>query len=308
MGLLIIFTLLCVTSFAQDRQHPNRYGAYMVPSKVYVGDRASLMVPLPGVTGNEEINTMLIPSSPDIDIHHVALERRPTGSFLKIEFSAYTPGILELPPFDIRGEIFSGLSIEISSILEPGEDGTVLSGPALPLAIPGTSLLIYGTISAGILLILLTMWILLRGRAQMKNWMSAWKRRWLLVSMMDLEKRLRRALAKDAACREILDVLSTEFRNFLACFTGENCRAMTAVEIGRLNGRGEVTVPDTAFLGDFFSRCDGIRFSGAAINRGEILAMLGDLRRFLAALGRAMRGKAARNNAAREYPARENPE
>ena len=141
----------------------------------------------------------------------------------------------------------------------------------------------------------------------MKGWLTAWKRRWLLITMMDLERRLRKSLAKETACREILDVLSTEFRNFLACFTGENCRAMTAVEIGRLKGSGEYAIPDSEFLGDFFSRCDGIRFSGAEIDRNETLTMLGDLKRFLAALGRAMWGKAMRKNSARKNPAQEDP-
>ena len=297
----ILFSLLillcCAAAFAQDRQHINRYGAYMVPSKVYVGDRASLMLPLSGITGHEEINARLIPSSPDIDIHHVALERRPGGSFLKIEFSAYTPGTLELPLFDIAGQIFSGLTVEISSILEPGESGMVLSGPALPLAIPGTSFLIYGTISAGILLMLLIIWALFRGRTQMKVWLAAWKQRWLLISMLDMEKRLRKALAKGTACRNILDVLSTEFRNFLGCFTGENCRAMTAAEIGRLGG----SIPDSEFLGKFFNRCDGIRFSGDEISGAETLAMLGDLKGFLVTLGRSMRRKPKQENLAREY-------
>jgi len=288
----LLILLCCTAAFAQDWQHTNRYGAYMVPSKVYVGDRASLMLPLSGITGHEEINARLIPSSVDIDIHHVVIERRPGGSFLKIEFSAYTPGTLELPPFEVAGQIFSGLTVEISSILEPDESGMVLSGPALPLAIPGTSLLIYGTISAGILLMLLIIWVLFRGRTQMKVWLAAWKRRWLLISMLDMERRLRRALAKGAACRKILDMLSTEFRDFLACFTGKNCRAMTAVEIGRLGG----SIPDSKFLGEFFSRCDGIRFSGDEINGDEILAMLGDLKSFLVTLGRSMRKKAARES------------
>jgi len=295
----IVCILLHITAFAQDWQHTNKYGAYMVPSKVYVGDLASLMLPLSGVTGHEEINTGLIPSSPDIDIHHVALERRPGGSFLKIEFSAYTPGILELPLFETGGKIFSGVTVEISSILEPDESGMVLSGPALPLAIPGTSFLIYGTISAGILLMLLIIWVSFRGRAQLKGWLSALKRRWMLISMLDTEKRLRKALAKGTACRKILDTLSTEFRDFLAYFTGENCRAMTAVEIGRLGG----SMPDSEFLGKFFSRCDGIRFSGDKISGDEILAMLGDLRSFLVTLGRSMWKKAARDNPAQEYPA-----
>jgi len=277
--------------------------AYMVPSKVYVGDRASLMLPIQGVVGNKEISLVHIPSSPDIEIHRVGLERRPGGSFLNIEFSAYTPGTLELPPFEIAGKIFSGVTIEISSILEPGESGTVLSGPALPLAIPGTSLLIYGAISAGILLMLLTIWVLFRGRAQVKGWLAALKRRWLLVSMLDMEKRLRKTLARGAACREILDVLSIEFRNFLACFTGENYRAMTAVEISHIKD----TVTDSEFLGGFFSRCDGIRFSGGEISGDETLELLGDLRSFLRTLGRAMRRKPAWGKHTREHPVQENP-
>jgi hypothetical protein len=302
--LFILFILLCSTAaFAQDRQHTSRYGAYMVPSKVYVGDRASLVLPLPGIAGHGEIDLGdILSSSPDIDIHHVTLERRPGGSFLNIEFSAYTPGILELPPFDVAGKNFSGLTIEISSILEPDESGTVLSGPALPLAIPGTSLLIYGSISSGILLMLLTIWVLFRGRTQVKNWLMAWKRMWLLVSMLDMEKRLRKALAKGAVCREILDVLSTEFRNFLAYFTGENCRAMTAAEISHIKD----TIPDSEFLGGFFSRCDGIRFSGGEISGDETLELLGDLRNFLASLGRAMYRKAAGGKPTRENPAQEN--
>jgi hypothetical protein len=273
--------------------------AYMVPSKVYVGDRASLVLPLQGIAGDGEINLGQIPSSTNIDIHHVTLERRPTGSLLKIEFSAYTPGILELPPFEIAGRVFSGLTIEISSVLEPGESGTVLSAPAAPLAIPGTSLLIYGTISSGILLMLLAIWVLFHGRAQMTGWLAIWKRRWLLISMLDTEKRLRKALAKGTACREILDVLSTEFRNFLACFTGENYRAMTAVEMSHVKD----LVPDSQFLGGFFSRCDGIRFSGGEINGDETLELLGDLRRFIADLGRAMQKKAAPGKFLRENPA-----
>ena len=272
---ILLFTLISVTAFAQNRQQGD---AFMVPSKVYVGDRASLILPLPGIaTGADaKINPAYIPSSPDIDIHYAALERRPGGSFLIVEFSAYIPGILELPPLEIAGEIFSGLKIEISSILSADESGMVLSDPALPLAIPGTSLLIYGTMSAVILLMLPTIWILFWGRRRMKTWLAAWKRKRLIASMLGTEKRLRRALAKGVPHRNILDILSTEFRNFLACFTGENCRAMTAAEIACLTGM------DGVFLGGFFSHCDAIRFSGGIINGEQTLVMLGDLRRFLA--------------------------
>jgi len=252
-------------------------GAYMVPPKVFVGDRATLVLPLPGVAAGAVINVEKSFSS-DIVIHHAAVERRPGGSFLTIDFSAYMPGTLELPTLEIAGEFFSGIKIEVSSILAADESAMVLSGPALPLAIPGTSLLIYGSMSAVILLSLLAIGGLFWGRRRMKGWLAAWRRRRLIAAMMGTEKRLRRALAKGAVRREILDSLSTEFRGFLARFTGENCRAMTAAEMGMLANM------DGVFLGEFFNHCDSIRFSGDTINGNQTLDMLGDLRKFLTGL------------------------
>jgi hypothetical protein len=263
--------------------------AYMVPPKVYVGDRASLVLPMPGLAADVKINLEHIPSSADLVIHQVTLERRPSGSFLTIEFSAYTPGTLELPPIEVGGKIFEGLKVEISSILSTDESGMVLSGPAPPLAVPGTSLLVYGTISAAILLMLLAIWSMVWGRKRINGWLAAWKRKRLIVSMLVTERRLNKALSKGVSCREILDVLSAEFRSFLTQLTGENCRAMTATEIGLLKTTGEQNM-DGAFLGTFFNNCDALRFSGREINGYETLEMLGDMKSFVQTLDR---GKAA---------------
>jgi hypothetical protein len=263
-------------------------GAITVPSKVYVGDRASLVLSLPGLAADKYSGTspgQLSSLSPDIDIHQITVERRPGGSLLTIEFSAYAPGVLELPPINIDGETISGLKIEISSILSSDESGMTLSAPALPLAIPGTSLLIYGSISSAILLMLLTIWILFRGRERMETWLAAWRRKRLLALMQGTERRLRRALLRGVNCRQILDTVSTEFRDFLSRFTGINYRAMTAAEIGWLANAGE-GIADAVSLGAFFSHCDGTRFSGREINNDETLSMLGDLKSFLTALGK----------------------
>jgi hypothetical protein len=267
--------------------------AYMVPPKVYVGDRANLVLPMPGLAADAKISLEQIPSSADLVIHPITLERRPSGSFLPIEFSAYTPGTLEMPPFEIGGEIFNSLKVEISSILATDESGMVLSGPAPPLALPGTSLLIYGTISTTILLMLLAIWSMVWGRKQIKSWLAAWKRKRLLVSMMATEKRLHKALAKGVPRRDILDILSAEFRSFLTNLTGENCRAMTAAEIGLLKTMGEESVMGNEFLGRFFNNCDALRFSGREIKGDETLAMLDDLKCFVLTLKQVGQGKAA---------------
>ena len=286
---LFLLLLACTNAVAQDRQMD---GAYMVPPKVFVGDRASLVLPLPGsfVQADAEIGAGRLPQSYEVDIYRVALERRPSGNRLVVEFAAYAPGLVELPPISIAGETFTGLKVEISSILEPGESGMVLSGPADPLAIPGTSLLVYGTVCASILGLLLALWAVLWGRRQMGDWLSALKLRWLIISMWGIERRLRRELAKGAGRREILDRLSSEFRIFLSYFSGKNCRAMTASEFGGVAiFEGHPSMPGRGFLGDFFDRCDGIRFSGGEIGDDATLALFADVKSFLKALDRALR-------------------
>jgi hypothetical protein len=282
---LTLFILLLILTYAAAFAQ-NRRDAYTIPPKVYLGDRASLVLPLPGAAGNDiEIPPALIPHSQDIDIYRVALERRPGGSRLLVEFSAYTPGILELPPLEVAGDIFNGLTIEISSILEAGIPGNVLSGPALPLAVPGTSLLVYGTIGAVLLLALLALFLFFRGRGQMSTWIVAWRRRRLLVSMLRIEKRLRKNLARGSPRREILDALSGEFRSFLAWYTGDNCRAMTAAEFDRpFSSEQSYGLPKGDFLRGFFSRCDNLRFSGGEIIDDDALAVFDDLKLYLAGI------------------------
>jgi len=274
---ILLSVLACAAGFAQDRNS----GAFMVPSKVYVGDRASLILPLPGFTVKEDSeNASVVSASNDIDIHRALLERRPLGSRLTVEFTAYAPGILELPSINIAGEVFSGLTIEISSILEHDSSGKVLSDPAPPLAVPGTSLLVYGTIISILIFLSLAFWVLLWGRKNIKNWLAAWEKRRLLNGMRGVEKRLRRSVARnDDTYRNILDALSREFRFFLSRFTGEHCHAMTAVEFAN----SEMHI-NREFLKDFFKHCDGIRFSGGELNKNETLSMLDDLKKFLVEL------------------------
>jgi hypothetical protein len=273
----VFIVLVCGAGFAQDRSAD----AFMVPQTVYVGDRAALILLLPGFAVKEDFeNASVLSPSADIEIHRALLEQRPVGSRLTVEFTAYAPGVLELPSIVIAGEVFSGLKIEISSILESGSAGKVLSGPALPLAIPGTSLLVYGTLISILCCLSIAFWVLFWGRKRIKGWLAAWEKKRLLAGMAGIEKRLRKTLAKgDDTYRNILDTLSREFRLFLSRFTGESCQAMTASEFNNIESRlnGE-------FLKDFFRRCDGIRFSGGEIKKNDAMSMLDDLKQFLAAL------------------------
>jgi hypothetical protein len=318
----IIFLLAFARLFAQDRP-------YLIPQTVYVGDRATLVLPLPHLHAQEggakdgtfslDPKLFPVPASASLVLHRLTLERRAAGSRLLVEFTAYAPGVLELPPVEIGGERFTGLSVEISSLISSdgvGSDGagSVLSPPAPPLAVPGASLLLYGTMGALALIFALLLWGTLWGRGRLAAWFVVWKRRRLIISMRIIEKRLRKRMLKDEGRQEALALLSSEFRAFLSLFTGENCRAMTALELGclppLLPGEAETgavpqsrrgssaQAPGGEFLGPFFRRCDELRFSGAEVAADDVLASLDNLRNFLDALDRAARGNGCGTGAA----------
>ena len=264
-----LFILTGAVSRAQD-------GAYLIPRRIFVGDPAVLIIPLPPSTGDsgDIVLASEFPQDANIDIHRIILERRLSGGRLLIEFTAFTTGVLQLPAFEIGGEIFSGLSVTVNSVIGAGS-APVLSGPASSLAMPGTAFLLYGSMSIFVFLILMTIWFLLKGRVLLRELYKKYKRRMLFSSMKKTEKRLHKALLKGADKRAILDEISLVFREFLCVFTGSNCLSMTAAELESLPGFSLLS------LGDFFRACDKLRFCGADAASRDILRLLDDLRRFL---------------------------
>ena len=290
----LLYLLLFILLFFSEASHAQNTGAYLIPRTVYVGDPAVLVFPLPELSAStapgSNADIVLAPGAPnfptdtDIDFHRIVLERRTSGSRLLIEFTAFVPGLLELPIIEIGGERITGACAGISSIIDPGKSGLELSGPAPSLAIPGTALMIYGTMAVIAFLIVLTLWFLLKGRRYLNSWIAKWKRWNLFISVKVMEKRLYKALLKGGNTREILDKLSGEFRTFLSFFTGNNCRAMTANELERLSPEF-----DCIFLGSFFRRCDKFRFSGGSVSTDDVFRLLADLRVFVGTLEKPKR-------------------
>ena len=287
---LTLFVLITAHAFAQ-----NQAAAYLIPRAVYVGDVASLILPLPQLAARETANIVLsrdsqdFPFHPDIDFHRITLELRGAGSVLIVEFSAFQTGRLELPSIKIGGEYFPGLSIDIRSVLTETGSMLELSNPAMPLTMPGTTLLVYGTLAAVVFVLTSLLLLLLRGRNHIKRWIAIWKRKRLLAVMKATGRRLHKAMLKNGKGREVLDILSLEFRTFLSHFFGENCRAMTARELENKLSND--------FPGKFFRRCDEIRFSRGVVEKNDVLMMLADLRAFLETLGKA-EGKTEQEKAA----------
>jgi len=291
--------LLCEIAHAQNAD------AYLVPRRIFIGDPAVLVLPLSGLSSSPNISSggqissdvVLTPLSPDfplhanIDFHKITLERRPGGSRLIIDFTAFAPGALELPVIEIGGERFSGLTVTVNSIID-NRSSVVLSAPASSLAMPGTALMLYGTMAVIIIFILLAIWFVFKGRVLLEKFSEKWKLWRLFISMKIMEKRLYRAVQKGANKRLILNKLSDESRLFLSILSGHNCRAMTAREFQELSfGHIKLKDIDPLFLPDFFRRCDELRFSGVFINSDEVLELLADLRGFVVTLEKAKKGK-----------------
>jgi hypothetical protein len=273
--ILTLFILTAALTSAQD-------DAYLIPRRIHVGDPAVLIVPLQPSSGDSEdiVLTSGFPQDMNIDIHRIILERRLSGGRLLIEFTAFVPGVLQLPDFEIGGESFSDLTVTVNSLFS-GDSAPVLSGPASSLAMPGTAFLLYGSLSIFVFLLLLTIWFLFKGRAFLRELYKKHKRRLLFYSMKKTEKRLQKALLKGVDKRVILNEISLKFREFLSVFTESNCLSMTAAEFESLPAKQ--FPPDFNFssLGNFFRLCDEFRFSGVNVSSQDITRLLDDMRNFL---------------------------
>lgn len=295
----LFFLLCCICLVSPIRPQEKKVGGstdapYLIPQTVFVGDRARLVIPL-GLTFTDSEPLIVskpeeLPSAKDLLIHRIELERRGGNARLLIDFTAFAPGSLALPSLEIPAleSIFllsPGISIPIASILEG--DSLVLSDPASPLTVPGTTILIYGTITFLCLALLLGIGLRLWGREAFKNWGVQYRRRKLIRFMGKVLQGLRNDLSADASGNireaEALTRLSLEFRTFLSVFTGMPCHAMTA---GEFITMPPLTIPEYeletayqavlsgSFLCGIFRHCDTLRFSGTGIARRELFGII----------------------------------
>jgi hypothetical protein len=303
----LLLLILCL-AFGPPLSGAQEAGLSQLPRLLYVGDQGRLVVTLgpelqeaaPFVIADEQ----MLPQRPDLKLHRLEYEFRRGRGQLLIDFTAFAPGQLELPPISLpqlAGFTLEGCRLTIASALEaPGRGPSppqprgvlVLSGQAAPLAAPGTALLIYGTASLIVLILLLSLGLGIWGRPYLAGLLEAHRRRRLIRLMGDIGRGLRKRTAPDSG-REILRELSVEFRAFLGYFFGgaADCRAMTSQEFYTLPplfaaGEGDAWARPLApsSLGNFFRRLDRLRFSGEGAENGEIFSLLDQMEAILKAM------------------------
>jgi hypothetical protein len=277
---------------------------YLVPQTIFVGDSGRLVVPLgrafaridPFILDVSE----KLPETPELLIRRLELERRPGGggARLLIDFIPYASGVLSIPDLEIlsQGEgteplVLSGLEVQVASILNSSQ--MTLSGPAPPIAVPGTSFLIYGTIIIFTVLLCLGIGISLWGRRHFKDLWELFRRRRLLRTMAKFLRCLRQecSLEKEGEAGYYLTLLSKEFREFLSLFSGINCRSLTPGEFLELPLSQTALALGPVYLCWLFQNWETLRFSGKRMEMAEMLSALDDVERLIAALDKEEREK-----------------
>jgi hypothetical protein len=206
-----------------------------------------------------------------------------------VDFQAYAPGTITLPPIEIASHTFAGLEVTISSILAVEQRGMVLSGSAEPLAAPGTAALIYGAILGLIFLLLALTLGSVWGKTRLRDIAERLKRRRVIRAMGRTLKRLRSA-SPDGGI-EIPETLSREFRVFLGALTGINCQAMVPSEFLGLDDLGSGAGLRPEVVADLFRRCDALRFSGEGMEKEAVFALLDEFKLLARLLDTVERGR-----------------
>ena len=292
MSLLLVLIILFSSSFLHAQEiSDNRIllpdDIYMLPQTIYVGDRGRLVMPL-GPAFNDAQAFVIdaageLPSVNDLVINRMELERRSGNIRLIIDFIPYAPGVFILPPVLIplgnsEPLSLSGIEFAVASILTP--ESMALSRSALPLAVPGTGLMVYGGLGVLLFLLIIGMLVFFRFSSIIEPLKRKWRQRRLLAS---LEQKIQFLRADNAGSNpdrnNLFSNLAGEFREFLSFISGLDCRVLSPYEFSSLSvAIPGVCEPDFFYL--LFKRWDKLRFSGLPIKQEDIIEIIDKLELF----------------------------
>jgi hypothetical protein len=165
------------------------------------------------------------------------------------------------------------------------------------LAVPGTSLLIYGALVLVIFLLSIGIVTNLLSRHYFKDIWERLRRRRLLRRMAKFLRRLKQeaSFGENENTGSYLCLLSTELREFLSLCTGLNCRSLSAVEFLDLpledisESLGNEAFKWSSYLCCLFRVWDTLRFSGQNITMKDLVQALNDTETFVSALDKTER-------------------
>jgi hypothetical protein len=233
-------------------------GAFLVPQTVFVGDEGRLVLPLTGMPSTDLANIVItehLPFNENIMVKRVEIDVR--AKQLLLDFTAFRPGIVEIPPI-IEGLDLPPLKVEIASILEREGYSITLSPPEKPLAAPGTFALISGGAAACIALAAAVVFAVRYGPKHFHLLFEKVRVRLLIYKTKRAILRTQTALAGGRiGIKEGVTRVGEVFKAFLSALYRKDY-ASYAAEDFLAEAAG-----DAAYR--IFAACDTIRFSKAAV-------------------------------------------
>jgi hypothetical protein len=246
-------------------------GPFLVPQTVFTGDEGRLVVPLDGILpvtsrGNIVITDRL-PFNENIMVNRVEIDMR--AKQLLIDFTAFRPGVLEIPRIDavdavdaINTADLPPLKVEIASILEREGYSIILSPPEKPLAAPGTFVMLLGGTAACIALAATMVFLAVNGPKHVHRFAEKLRCRLLVYRTKKAIIKTQYALAQGrVGIKEGVTAVEEVFKLFLSAFYRKDYASYSAEDF----------LSDTLFSSSggavyrIFAGCDKLRFSPARI-------------------------------------------
>lgn len=272
----LIYLWLVIGGWLYPQNQGEGYTVQLVPSVVYVGDRARvyLKVPNPAAVPLERVELKgPLPKSTELVLFGVELVPGNKFSTILIDFAAYRPGNVLLPPLTIGPFTLKNVSIPIASVLSEEKGSPVLAPYKRPLWAPGTVLFLSLAGGGALLAVGLLIGIPTRGPAMLARYREFRRRRKALVSL----QRLIGSLAtKKVLEGEDCALLAQTIRGYLRDRAEWDCFALTTDEMGHhekvlaIDGLGEPLVA-------LFSLFDKVRFGDPQkkrVSAEEVLSLV----------------------------------
>jgi len=260
--------------------------AVQVPPQVFVGDRARLvltMVPKASV-GNQSIIIDVVDKLPQSKALHISrLELDPHGKNPRIfvDFIPFEPGRITVPPVEIGPYLVSKQAVEVASVLESGATGMETAPLEEPLLVPGTRLLLYGTIFIGVLLVALVFAALFWGSAWYRLLQTWFQKRRVRQKLTQRLLRLEQDISQGHGPSPV-DVgnLLSLLRTYMELVSGFPCLAKTGQELTAEAGASPF--PELVLqMGSLVTFSDALRFSGRMATLAELNQLCTDCRRLI---------------------------
>ncbi|MDR0639515.1 MAG: hypothetical protein LBG27_11560 [Spirochaetaceae bacterium] len=246
-------------------------GAFLIPQTVFVGDEGRLVVPYlenaPLGTNTHVVVTSGLPFNDDIIVKRVEIDV--ASRQLLIDFAAFRPGVVAIPPIPAAG--LPPLTVSIASILERDGYSTTLSPPEKPLAAPGTFALIIGGTAALIALAALVGLSVSYGPRHFQRLFEKMRLRFLRYKAKRAIFAAENALASGrVGTKEGAAAVSEAFRWFLGAIYRKDYASYSAEDF-----LADGMFSDGAVY-HIFADCDRLKFSPARIGQEAVNAVAGE--------------------------------